>query len=139
MTIYDHIWPFFAIYMLIFHKTEIQTIIMRYLMSLNLNWYKSYDRICVFVKNRTKMEMETFAFCYIWVHEFWTNVDLDLLSTSKWPSEPQFCERWKYIWQKNGQKWSYNSYLRVTFILKQSLPKLNYWILSFGLIASCEK
>ena len=59
---------------------------------------------------------------YISGHNFWTNQDLGPLSTSKWPSEPQFCERWRlYIWQKNGQKRSYNSHLWVTFILKQSL------------------
>ena len=30
---------------------------------------------------------------YIWGHNFRPNQDLDPLSTSKWPSEPQFCER----------------------------------------------
>ena len=39
----DRIWPFFANHMIIFHKTEIQTVILMCLMSLNLNWYKSYD------------------------------------------------------------------------------------------------
>ena len=39
----DHIWPCLANYMFIFHKTEIQTVILRCLTSLNLNWYKSYD------------------------------------------------------------------------------------------------
>ena len=39
----DHTWPFFANYMFIFHKTEIQTVILRCLTSLDLNWYKSYD------------------------------------------------------------------------------------------------
>ena len=65
--------------------------------------------------------MEMIAFCYIWGHNFWTNWDLAPLSTSKWPSEPQFCERWRYIWQKNGRKRSYNSYLRGTFISEQTL------------------
>ena len=27
-------------------------------------------------------------------HDFWMNQGLDLLNTSKWPSEPQFCEIW---------------------------------------------
>ena len=65
--------------------------------------------------------MEMIAFCYIWGHNFWTNYNLDLLRTSKWPSEPQFCERWRYIWQNIGQKRSHKSYLRVTFISKHSL------------------
>ena len=37
---------FFAKYINIFHKTEIQTIILRCLTSLNFNWYKSYDTEC---------------------------------------------------------------------------------------------
>ena len=32
----------------------------------------------------------------------WTNQDLDLLSTSKWSSEPQFCERYEFGWLNNG-------------------------------------
>ena len=39
----DHAWSFFANYMFIFHKTEIQTVILRCLTSLNLNCYQSYD------------------------------------------------------------------------------------------------
>ena len=34
---------FLATYMFILHKTEIQTVILRCLMRLNLNWYKSND------------------------------------------------------------------------------------------------
>ena len=40
-------------------------------------------------------------------HNFWTNHNLDQLSTSKWPSQPQFCEKWTYLWKKmtgNGRK-----------------------------------
>ena len=33
-------------------------------------------------------------------HNFWTN--LDPLSTSKWPSQSQFCERYNVDGQKNG-------------------------------------
>ena len=40
MTISGH---FFANYMYIFHKTEIQMVILRCLMSLKLNWFKSYE------------------------------------------------------------------------------------------------
>ena len=39
--------PFLAIFlptvMVIFHKTEVQTVILMCLMSQNLNWFKSYD------------------------------------------------------------------------------------------------
>ena len=40
---YDHIWPFFANCIFIFHKTEVQTVILKCLTSLNPNWFKSYD------------------------------------------------------------------------------------------------
>ena len=39
LTIFGH---FFANYMVIFHKTEVQTVILRHLTSLNVNWIKSY-------------------------------------------------------------------------------------------------
>ena len=39
------LWPFLAIFdqLFIFNKTEVQTIILRCLKSLNHNWYKIYD------------------------------------------------------------------------------------------------
>ena len=69
----DHNLPFFANYILIFHKTEIQTVILRCLTSLNHNWYKSYDTKRKNAKNTNvwfctkspKKEMEIFAFCVI--------------------------------------------------------------------------
>ena len=60
----DHTWPFFANYMCIFHKTEIQMVILRCLTSLNLNWYKSYDTKCKFFHFRffAILYKNTFAF-----------------------------------------------------------------------------
>ena len=71
-------------YMNIFHKTEVQTVILRYCTGLFLNWCKSYDknekhtkntrkhkinknstRILFFLQNRTKRKMEKIAFCVI--------------------------------------------------------------------------
>ena len=67
---YNHIRPFF--HMFIFYKTEIQTVALRCLISLNLNWYKSYDtkrkntkNAILFFLNPKKPEMEIFAFCVI--------------------------------------------------------------------------
>ena len=34
---------FFAMFMFIFHKTEVQTVSLRYLKNLNPNLFKSYD------------------------------------------------------------------------------------------------
>ena len=42
---YDHFWPFFAS-MILFQKTEVETVILRCLTSLNLIWFKSYDTKC---------------------------------------------------------------------------------------------
>ena len=106
-TIFGHS---FANYMVIFLKTEIQIVILRCLTSLNLNWYKSYDTKCKNAKNTnvwfcTKSQKNGNGNICVLCHNFWTNQNLEQLSTSKWPSEPQFCERWTYIRQKNGQKW----------------------------------
>ena len=70
-----------AIYMIIFHKTEVQTVILRCWMGLYLNWFKSYDTKwktsknakitknstyeIFFLQNRTKTKMEKIAFCVI--------------------------------------------------------------------------
>ena len=43
----------------------------------------------------------------------WSNLDFNILSTSKWPSGPQFCERLSCNWQINDQKWSKNGHLWV--------------------------
>ena len=46
----DHFGSFFANYMSIFHKTEVQTVILRCLGCLNLNWIKSYNMILITIK-----------------------------------------------------------------------------------------
>ena len=107
---YDHVWPFFAKYMVIFHKTEIQTVILRCLTSLNLNWFQRYDE-----KHKKSKNENLHFFMYvigtanenIWIlcHNFWNNQNLHPLSISKWPSEPQFCERYIHL-QRNCRKWS---------------------------------
>ena len=75
---YNRFWPIFANYMNIFHKTEIQTVILRCSTSLKLNWYKSYDTKCkttktqkslFFTKSQKKTEMEIFAFCTITIEQ----------------------------------------------------------------------
>ena len=51
-------------------------------------------KACVFVQNCKKKRSGNIC---IFCHNFYTNHNLDLFNTSKWPSEPQFCERWTYI------------------------------------------
>ena len=57
MTISAH---FFGNYINIFHKTEIQTVNLRCLRSLNLNWYKIYDKKH---KNAKNTKDENLGFC----------------------------------------------------------------------------
>ena len=88
----------FANCVLIFHKTEVQTVILRGLTSLNLNWYNSYDTKCKKVKNTnacfcTKLQHTENGNICILCQNLRTNQILDLLSTSKWPSQSQLCER----------------------------------------------
>ena len=45
--LYHHFWPFIAISMVIFHKTEIQTVILRCITGLNLDWFKIYGLRCI--------------------------------------------------------------------------------------------
>ena len=47
------------------------------------------------------LEAKTDLICVL-CHNFWTNFDLDLFSTSKWPSELQFCEIYLWRWRKIG-------------------------------------
>ena len=98
---------FFANCMLIFHKTEIQTVILRWLTNLNPNWYNCYDTKRKNKKNSnacfcTKLQnTENGNICTL-CHNVCTNYDLDSLSTSKWPSGSQFCERSTHSWQKRA-------------------------------------
>ena len=106
---YYHIWPFFANCMFIYHKTEVQTVILRCLTSLNLNWYNRHKTKRKNTKNArecfcTKLHKTKNGNICILCHNLWTNQILDLLSTSKFPSEPQSCEKLLYSWQKYGQK-----------------------------------
>ena len=40
---YDHFWPFTANYSKIFHKADVQMVILRCFVQLYLNWIKSYN------------------------------------------------------------------------------------------------
>ena len=62
-TFYYHIWPFFANCMVIFHKNEIQTVILMCLRSLNLNWYNCCDAKWKNAKNKKE------CFCQSYTHQ----------------------------------------------------------------------
>ena len=69
MTFYYHIWPFFANCMVIFHKTEVQTVILRCLTGLHLYWFRHYDLRCrcTCLANSQKIATDNWPFCdHIW-------------------------------------------------------------------------
>ena len=99
---------FLATYMFILHKTEIQTVILRCLMRLNLSWYKSNDATPKNTKNTN--------LCFCTISQKNWNLIFASLNLS-------FVKDEDIYGKKNGQKRSYNSYLRVTFISKHSLCK----------------
>ena len=75
---YDHFRPFFANYIDIFHKTEIQMVILGCLTALNPNWFTSYDtkskyfhfRFVVILLKKTHLSFLPFR---ILCHNFCTN------------------------------------------------------------------
>ena len=60
---------------------------------------------CDIVEKNAFVFFVFFGFICILCHNCCTNHDSDLFSTSKWSSEPPFCERFLHSWHKNGQKW----------------------------------
>ena len=58
---YDHVWPFFANYISIFHKTEFQTIILRCCTGLDHNWFKSCDTNVVNFPNYQRKNLKDFC------------------------------------------------------------------------------
>ena len=69
---------FFANYVSIFHKTEIQTVILRCFMSLKLNWCKSYDAKWEKAENLnesffTKSQQNGNGNICFLCHNLWTN------------------------------------------------------------------
>ena len=81
------------------------------------NMRADFLRRCQNSLRQTSPEMMHFQAWFLFqlrfCHCFWSNWDLDTLSTSKWPSRSQFCEIFLYSWRKNGQKWSRNGHLWV--------------------------
>ena len=69
---------------------------------------------CIFRHEKNYFEL-------ILCSSFWSNSDSDPLSTSKWPFESQFFQRFWFSWQKNGQKFSeFNRYLLIFSKNKQT-------------------
>ena len=68
------------------------------------NKYLGYGQRVIIRESKTDCYSKRptlFGLRCIFCHNFWTNYDLDLFSTSKWPSDLQFCERYKGRCRKN--------------------------------------
>ena len=104
---------------MLYHKTVVQTVILRCWTDLYLIWFKSYATNKKQNEKKTKKVQKAWKTLHKWVLFYKIakiqkqkylcfvscispNYNLDLLSTSKWPSEPQFCERYVCRWQKFG-------------------------------------
>ena len=101
---------FFANFNKIFHKTEVQTYILRCWKVLNHKWFKSYNIITKKRKKHQKRKKKKktsnkrgvfYKFkktgirnVCILGHNFGTKYDSDLFRTSKWLLKTQFCERY---------------------------------------------
>ena len=95
---------------MLYHKTLVQTVIILFGSKVMPQIRKTkkkrkckkhekhYTNECFFTKSQKSRNRNICVLC----HNFWPNYNLDLLSTSKWPSEPQFCERYVCRWQKFG-------------------------------------
>ena len=79
--LYDFFWPFFAICMSNFHKTEALTVILRCLTGLNYDCFKRYDTkrkyfhfffSAILYKNRRFRLLHFLHFC-VFCHNFCTN------------------------------------------------------------------
>ena len=85
---------FFATCVFIFHKTEVQTVILRCLMGLNCNWFKSYGLRC---SRRPRASSVN----------FWK------VASDKWPFYdhiwPLFWKLHDYLWQN----WDSDGHLEV--------------------------
>ena len=86
---------FFAICLFIFHTTEVQTVILRYLAGINLDWFKSYGLSCSLSAS---------------------SVNSQKIATDKWPFYvhiwPIFCQLHVYL----SQNWDSEVVVKWSFI-----------------------
>ena len=105
----------FGNFLFILQISHAKTFKMRYIMSLYKPFWKYESWFCSEV---SKLTLSNYAWNHAFsgrkkisqpmiYHSFWYNYVLDTLSTSTWPSDPQFCQRHICTWLKNDQKWSF--------------------------------
>ena len=93
---------FFANCIFIFHKTEVQTVILRSLTGLNLNWLKSYGTKCKHFHFPFFAIIGVFALCVITFEP----IKIQTCSAPQNDSLNLSFARYLVKWRKLGQKWS---------------------------------
>ena len=117
---------FFANYMVIFHKSEVQTVVLRCLTGLHLDWFRHCGlrcrwRPCTCLANSQKIATDKWPF----YDHIWTFFcQLYVYFSQNWGSEGYF----------NGQKWSQKSHLPVLFIFTQTILILTQPFFTFYFI-----
>ena len=86
--------PFFAMCMFIFHKTEVQRVILIRLTGLNFNWFKSYGLKCILRLNATLANSQKMA-------------------TDKWPIYEHFWSFFCQLYIHLSQNWGSNGHFEV--------------------------
>jgi hypothetical protein len=88
--------------------------------------------ICVKMLNLASREWcIEFATLLILCCDFWANEDTNTFSTSKWPSEPYFCERYKFKYQCSYFDWLENWDLKRKFMIFSPVANLMHHPLWF--------
>ena len=85
---------FFAMCMFIFHKTEVQKVILICLMGLNFNWFKSYGLKCILRLNATLANSQKMA-------------------TDKWPFYDHFWSFFCQLYIHLSQNWGSNGHFEM--------------------------
>ena len=94
--LYDRFWPLFLAYVciLIFHKFEVQTVILICSAGLNFNWFKSYGLKCSLRPRATLANSQKIA-------------------TNKWPFNDHFWLFFCQLYVHLSQNWSSDGHLEV--------------------------
>ena len=115
---YDHFRRFLCKCMFIFHKTEVQTVILICLMGLNSDWFKNYDTKCKYfhflclLHTSKKWRFAFFAFLHFSSY-LWNQLRFRLVKHLKMTVWISVLWKITIYLAKNGQIWSENSHLSV--------------------------
>ena len=129
---YDHFWPFFANCIVIFHKSEVQTVVLRRYNRSTFFWFRHYGlrcrwRPCTCLANSQKLAADKWPFydhiwpffcqLYVYLSQNWgSDGNFEVLNESKlslvqklW-HKTQKCKKYKWVFLykiAKNRKWKY--------------------------------